>query len=112
GGGWLEKLWQDLGFGIRMLLKQPGFSLTAVLTLSLGIGANAAIFTLLHAVMMKNLPVADPDTLVRIGDANSSGVGISNPGDGKYSLFPTAAWRLMKEGNSGFGGMASIKAGF
>src|SRR5215475_9846815 len=57
GGGWLETFWQDLRYGARMLLKQPGFSLTAVLTLSLGIGANAAIFTLLHAVMMKNLPV-------------------------------------------------------
>jgi hypothetical protein len=68
GGGWLETLWQDLRYGARMLMKQPGFALTAILTLSLGIGANAAIFTLLHAVMMKNLPVADPDALVRIGD--------------------------------------------
>ncbi|MGH9756066.1 MAG: permease prefix domain 1-containing protein, partial [Blastocatellia bacterium] len=46
GGGWLETLWQDLRFGIRMLMKQAGFSLTAVLTLELGIGANAAIFSL------------------------------------------------------------------
>ena len=112
GGGWLETLWQDLRFGIRMLLKQPGFSLTAVLMLSLGIGANAAIFTLLHAVMMKNLPVADPETLVRIGDGMSSGVGISTPDDGKYSLFPTAAWRLMKEQTPEFEELAAIQSGF
>src|SRR5262245_28572471 len=112
GGGWLETFWQDLRYGARMLMKQPGFSLIAILTLSLGIGANAAIFTLLHAVLMRNLPVADPKTLVRIGDANSSGVGISNPNDGKYSLFPTAAWRLMKEGTPEFEELAAIESGF
>src|SRR5262249_18018946 len=112
GAGWLETLWQDLRFGIRMLLKQPGFSLTAVLTLALGIGANAAIFTLLHAVMMKYLPVADPERLVRIGDGMSSGVGISTPDDGKYSVFPTAAWRVMKEKKPGVEGRAAIQSGF
>jgi macrolide transport system ATP-binding/permease protein len=112
GGGWLETLWQDLRFGVRMLLKQPGFSLTAVLTLALGIGANAAIFTLLHAVMMKNLPVADPETLVRIGDTNYCCVSSGTDDDGKYSLFPTAAWRLMKETAPEFEELAAIQAGF
>jgi predicted permease len=109
---WLEQLWQDVSFSLRMLCKSPGFTIVAVLTLSLGIGANAAIFTLLHAVMMKNLPVADPDTLVRIGDALSSGVGISTPDDGKYSLFPTGAWRLMKEQTPEFEELAAIQSGF
>jgi macrolide transport system ATP-binding/permease protein len=112
GGRWLEKLWQDLRFGVRMLMKQPGFSMTAVLTLALGIGANAAIFTLLHAVMMKNLPVADPDSLVRIGDGMASGVGITTPDDGKFSVFPTAAWRLMKEKTPEFEELAAIQSGF
>ncbi len=49
--------------------------ITAILTLALGIGANAAIFTLVHAVMLKNLPVADPKTLVRLGDNNDCCVG-------------------------------------
>src|SRR5262249_40365158 len=112
GGGWLETFWQDLRYGARMLLKQPGFSLIAILTLSLGIAANAACFTVLHAVMAKNLPVANPETLVRIGDAMSSGVGASNPDDGKFSLFPTAAWRLMKEETPEFEELAAIESGF
>jgi predicted permease len=112
GGGWLEKLWQDLRFGIRMLLKQPSFTTIAMLTLALGIGANAAIFTLLHAVMMKNLPVADPERLVRIGDNNECCVWQGTPDDGKYSSFPTAAWRLMKDKAPEFEELAAIQAGF
>ena len=56
----LETLWQDLRFGLRMLRKNPGFSLIAVLTLALGVGANTAIFTLINAALLKTLPVKDP----------------------------------------------------
>src|SRR5580658_3269408 len=68
GWGWLESLIQDVRFALRQLWKTPGFTVTAILTLALGIGANAAIFTLVNAVLLKNLPVADPKTLVRVGD--------------------------------------------
>ncbi|MBO0798559.1 MAG: ABC transporter permease, partial [Blastocatellia bacterium] len=112
GGGWLETLKQDLRFGARMLLKQPGFSLTAILTLALGIGANAAIFTLLHAMLMKNLPVADPQTLVRIGDNNDCCESDGIPEGENYSLFPTGAWRLMKENAPEFEELAAMQAGF
>src|SRR6202000_1950569 len=64
--GWesaAEFLWQDVRYGMRQLTRNPGFSIVALLTLALGIGANTAIFTLVHAVMLKQLPIAHPQTL-------------------------------------------------
>jgi predicted permease len=61
---WLEQLWQDLRFGLRQLRRNAGFTAVAVLTLTLGIGANTAIFTFINAVMLKVLPVKDPEQLV------------------------------------------------
>src|SRR5262249_55727821 len=63
----MQTLWQDLRFGARMLLKKPGFTLTAVITLALGIGANTAIFTWLKAIILQPLPgVAESDRLVML----------------------------------------------
>jgi predicted permease len=69
--GWesaTESLWQDARYGVRQFLRSPGFSSVALLTLALGIGANTAVFTLVHAVMLKQLPIADPQHLYRIGE--------------------------------------------
>jgi predicted permease len=80
GGGWLETLWQDLRFGTRMLLKQPGFTLIAVLTLTLSIGANTAIFSVVNAVLLRQLPYADPTRLVMIWeDPGSNPRNFVNP---------------------------------
>src|SRR5262245_28876373 len=64
--GKMQTLWQDLRYGARMLLKKPGFTLTAIITLGLGIGANTAIFSLVNTVMMRPLPVAQPERIVEV----------------------------------------------
>lgn len=61
----LESLWQDIHFGFRMLRKNPGFTAVALASLALGIGANAALFHLVNAVMLRSLPVRNPQELVR-----------------------------------------------
>jgi predicted permease len=67
---WLDKLWRDLRFGFRSLRQSPGFAATAILTLALGIGANTAVFSVMNAVLLKSLPVADPDRVVYLRTTN------------------------------------------
>jgi MacB-like periplasmic core domain/FtsX-like permease family len=74
----LEELWQDLRYGARMLMKQPGFTLIAALTLSLGIGANTAIFSLINTVLLRPLAVAHPERLARIYPRGSQGTSFPN----------------------------------
>ncbi|MFZ0303056.1 MAG: ABC transporter permease [Terracidiphilus sp.] len=75
-GAWetvLENFWRDLWYGVRTLMRSPGFTAIAVLTLALGIGANTAIFQLLDAVRLRDLPVASPSELTVVRMANRSG---------------------------------------
>ena len=103
---------QDVRYALRQLRKTPGFTLTAILTLALGIGANAAIFTLVHAVLLKNLPVADPKTLVRLGDTNDCCVGSGVRENADYAIFPTATWQYVKKNAPEFEELAAMQAGF
>ena len=72
-GRWqaLDGFVRDFRFGLRSLLKSPGFALTAILTLALGVGANTAVFSVMNAVLLKSLPVADPERLVYLWTSNN-----------------------------------------
>jgi putative ABC transport system permease protein len=112
----LESLLQDVRYALRQLRKAPAFTLTAVLTLALGIGATTAIFTLVQQVMLQSLPVARPDQLWRIGDQHRccNWFGYSQDGDDEpsdWSLFPWEAYKLFRANTAGFQDLAALEAG-
>jgi putative ABC transport system permease protein len=75
GWVWLERLWQDLNYGRRAIARHPGLAVIAVISLAVGIGANCAIFSLADTVLLRPLPVPDPDNVVTLGSRDASGLG-------------------------------------
>lgn len=108
----VETLMQDCSYALRTLRKSPAFTLVAVLTLALGIGANASIFTLVNALMLKNLPVTDPKTLVRLGNHNDCCVGMGFRDNGEFSLFSTASYEFLRKNVPEFADLAAMQAGW
>jgi predicted permease len=96
----MRTLWQDIRFAARMLAKRPGFTLVAVLTLALGIGANTAIFTVINAVMLRALPVPNPQQLVTIGDPSM--VHSWSIGTPRTDIFSFPLYRELRDHNEAF----------
>jgi predicted permease len=99
----------DARYALRQFANAPGFTATAVLTLALGIGATTAIFTLVHAVLLKSLPVAKPSELVRIGDREDCCVSGGLRDD--WSLFSYDKYKTFRDGTPGFVEFAAFQAG-
>ena len=105
-------LLQDVVYALRQLRKTPGFSITVLLTLALGIGANSAIFTLVNAILLHNLPVVDPNTLVRVGDNDDCCVNGGWNDNGDYALFSTDTYYTFKKNLPEFEELAAMESGY
>ncbi|HET6934841.1 MAG TPA: ABC transporter permease [Candidatus Angelobacter sp.] len=100
---------EQVRYALRQFRKTPGFTLTAILTLALGVGATTAIFSLVHAVLLKSLPVSKPEQLVRIG--NEENCCVNGGMQDNWSLFSYEQYKEFKEQTSGFEELAAFQAG-
>ncbi len=105
----MRTLRQDVLYALRQMRLSPIFTLTAMLTLALGIGATTAIFSLIHTVMLKSLPVADPASLYRVGDSNDCCVEGGPQGD--WGLFPYVLYQRFAATTPEFEQLAAFQAG-
>jgi predicted permease len=107
-----DVLIQDLCFAVRQLRNSPGFTLTALITLALGIGANTAIFTLVHGILLRSLPVTDPSQLYRIGDTDDCCVNDGFVGEnGDFDIFSYDLYQHLKNSAPEFEQLAAVTAG-
>ena len=102
-----DEMFQDLRYGMRILLRNPGFTLIAVLSLALGIGANTAIFSLLDAMLLKSLPVQEPDKLVLFGKGENMGA-TGDIASGDQDLFSYPFYQKVRQRNEVFSDVAAI----
>jgi predicted permease len=104
---WIESSCQDLRFGLRGLAKTPGFTAIVIAVIALGIGANTAIFSMLNAVLLRKLPVTQPEQLVWFGDARAAGSTGFMP-SGSTQLFSYPFFREFRRTNQVFSDVAAI----
>jgi predicted permease len=108
--GWesvAESLWMDARYSVRQVGRSPGLSLVAILSLALGIGANTAIFTVIDDLLLKQLPVRDPQMLVSFGDGASGGT-VASSSPGPYDIFPYDFYRRVAGEHDEFEGICSF----
>src|SRR5208337_1148830 len=103
---WVEAFWQDVRYGLRMLHKSPAFTIVAVITLALGIGANSAIFNVLDAVLLRLLPVKAPEQLAVLTDPDAHGRWYGSEG-GDRSLLAFSEFAYLHDHNDVFSGMVA-----
>src|ERR1043165_9090426 len=108
----MRVLLQDLSYAFRQMRKTRGFTIVVLLTLALGIGANSAIFTLINAILLHDLPVTDPKTLVRMGDKDDCCVNSGWQDEADYSLFATDTYYTFKKNLPEFEELAAMEAGY
>ncbi len=107
----MVQMLQDIRYALRQLRKSPGFTVTAILTLALGIGATTAIFTLVHAVMLKSLPVTRPDELYRIGKKVHCCQWGGFTQYEEFSIFNDELYRRFRDNTPAFVDLAAFQAG-
>jgi putative ABC transport system permease protein len=100
---------EDVRYALRQFAKAPGFTATAILTLALGIGATTAIFTLVHAVLLKSLPVTKPEELYRVG--NEENCCVNGGMQDNWTLFSYEQYKQFRDHTSGFAELAAFQSG-
>ncbi|HEV8366339.1 MAG TPA: ABC transporter permease [Pyrinomonadaceae bacterium] len=108
----MDNLIKDVRYGIRSLRKRPGFALIAIITLTLGIGANTAIFTLVDAVLLKSLPVNNPQELVLFSDSTGEGTSIvDTPKVGQWQRFSYSSYLYIRDHHHSFQDITGFRSG-